>query len=526
MSKYVAFEWDDQELRVLSGSPRGEGLVVDRMQVIPLPKEAEPSKTGVPSNLGEVLTKAGLGKTDSIAVISRSRVELKQMALPPSPPEEVPTLVRFQAMREFAKLSEDWPLDYLPLAKPTPSEGEEAHDNTTPVLAAAIAPELLDGIKTASSASGLNLSHVALRPCGSASLFLRRPESAEHRLVVLIDIEDKEADITVLHGRDPVLLRTARLPHNVLVEGASAGALLGEIRRTLPAAHNIVRGERVSGIFFSGASEGHHRLAENIQAALEIPCTAFDPFSQVEVGRKAQGDVANPSVFAPLLGAMLDEIQEAQHAFDFLHPRKPPAPPSQNRRYALIAGAAALLIIAPLAWWWISVSSYENEAEDLAAKIKKLREETETPEAKAVRPLHDSLMQWEDGNVDWLQELERLSLVLEPSDAQANSLGFTSTEVGGRITMAGQASTRAARQNLTDGSQQLYGKLADQWHEVIPGSLTTSNANPNFPVDFSLEINVTKDPDSPVNVSTTAEEDDQDDPQQDDEAPDGAVSDE
>ncbi len=487
MSKYVAYEWDEQELRVVAGSPRAGGLQVDRMQIVPLGSEGDDagsSKDDVPPQLAKALKSANLGKLDALAVINRSRVELKQISLPPAPDDEFPTLVRFQAMREFAKLSEDWPLDFLPLAKPPVSEG---HEETQPVLAAAIPPEMLADIQTANSEAGLNLSHVVLRPCGSASLFLRRPESAEHRLVVLIDIEDNEADITVLHGRDPVLLRSARLAQNVLHEDAPAGSLLGEIRRTLPAAHNLVRGERVSAIFLSGATEGHKRLAELIQSTLELPCTAFDPFSQVEVARGAHADTANPAVFAPLLGALLDEVEEAPHSFDFLNPRKPPAPPNQRKMLATYGGIAAGVLALLIGAYWLTINYYENEAAKIQDEIDSYGD---LDAALAERnQIHTPIQNFVNHDIDWLNEMLALSTRLEPEDAELDSLTFSANDKSadnkvGNIAMTGRASRQA--------EPLLYGKLKDARHDVDPGAVTElEDEDARFPLQFSYSVIVT-----------------------------------
>ena len=35
--------------------------------------------------------------------------------MPPAPDNELPDLIRFQAMREFGAMQSDWPLDFIPL---------------------------------------------------------------------------------------------------------------------------------------------------------------------------------------------------------------------------------------------------------------------------------------------------------------------------------------------------------------------------------------------------------------------------
>ncbi|MDA7980534.1 MAG: hypothetical protein MPJ50_17390 [Pirellulales bacterium] len=481
MPKYVAYEWDEQELRIAGGSSRADGLLVESMRIIPLPQEPaeQQSKEDVPAGLTEALAQAGMGKAEALAVINRNRVELKQMSLPQAPPEEIPTLVRFQAMREFARLNEDWPLDYLPLSQ---RPGEEEEEESYTVLAAAIPPEMLKQIKQFSSDAGMGLSRAVLRPCGSASLFLRRPESAQHRLIVLIDIEANEADITVLHGRDPVLLRTARLAQDVLQPDAPAGSLLGEVRRTLPAAHNIVRGERVSAIYLSGATPGHHRLAEMIQSTLNLPCEVFDPFSQVEVApQAADANIANPGVFVALLGAMLDEVQDVQHSFDFLNPRQPPAPASQRNRIAMISGIAAALILVPLLLYWYTISGHHSKLEKIEKQIADLGDLDE--ELKIINPLYAPLAEFRDQSIDWLAEVEYVSSRLKPLDAEIDNIVISEKDGGGNISLAGRASAEAW--------PLLRPKLTDERHTVTLGSDSNiEDPSDGFAKNFTLDITV------------------------------------
>jgi Tfp pilus assembly protein PilN len=112
--------------------------------------------------------------------------------------------VRFQAMRDFHSLGEDWPLDYVPLGS-NPAEPRQ-------VLAVALSPELLAQIRSTCQRAGLEVGHLILRPYAAASLFLRRAATSEYRVRLLVDILGEEADLTAMVGDTVVFLRTARLP--------------------------------------------------------------------------------------------------------------------------------------------------------------------------------------------------------------------------------------------------------------------------------------------------------------------------
>ncbi len=115
--------------------------------------------------ISEALAVRGIRRGKTLVAVSRANIELKNLALPPSPADELPELVRFQAEREFNTLTDDWPLDFIPL----PSETGEA----LAVLAAAISPELVGEIQITCQAANLTPSRLILRPCAAASLLSR-----------------------------------------------------------------------------------------------------------------------------------------------------------------------------------------------------------------------------------------------------------------------------------------------------------------------------------------------------------------
>ncbi len=97
---------------------------------------------------------------------------------------------------------------------------------------------------------------------------------------LLIDLLSEEVDLTVLVGRDPVFMRTARLPHEVMQSLDNLKAPFPELRRTLAAAHNQLAGRKVQAIYLCGTQEEHGDLARRIEAELGLPVRVFDPLAR------------------------------------------------------------------------------------------------------------------------------------------------------------------------------------------------------------------------------------------------------
>ncbi|HZN32504.1 MAG TPA: hypothetical protein VFB80_01750, partial [Pirellulaceae bacterium] len=146
MSRLVALEWDAKEARVVVGRKRGTALVVEQAFAAPLPQKAEGSaaEADIGGAIAKALSERGLSRVEALVAVGRASIELKFLSTPPVPPEELPELVRFQALRQFTSLGDDWPLDFVPLG-PTADGG-------TNVLAAAISADLVGQMKKTCSA--------------------------------------------------------------------------------------------------------------------------------------------------------------------------------------------------------------------------------------------------------------------------------------------------------------------------------------------------------------------------------------
>ena len=211
MPNLIALEWDDSEARVAVADVRRGSVVLEQAFAVALPKDkTAPDASGatgtisvsgahdlgaIGRRISDALTARGIRRVKTVVGVGRANIELKNLSLPPAPPEELPEMVRFQAEREFNTLTDEWPLDFLPL----PSES----DGTLTVLAAAISPELVAEIQITCENANLTPQRLILRPCAAASLLSRAKPIAGENLRLLVDLLTEEADLTVLPAIPP-----------------------------------------------------------------------------------------------------------------------------------------------------------------------------------------------------------------------------------------------------------------------------------------------------------------------------------
>lgn len=419
MARLLALEWDASEARVVVASPRGKELFVEQAFSIPLVDRDDAAREpDAARRIAEALAERNLGRSETLVAVGRANIELRLLSVPQAPTEELPDLVRFQAMRQFATIGDDWPLDFVAV-----DSGAEGQLN---VLAAAISPDLVSQIMKVSEAAQLTPRRLILRPFAAAALLRRASQARECRLVV--DLMATEVDLTVVAAGQVAFIRTIRLPTDAQGELHVAG-LLGEIRRTIGAAQNQLGGrDRVEQITLCGDPGDNESLRQALAQELSLPVRDFDPFAGLMLGeRLAAGLPWHRGRFTSLLGMLADEIAGTDHGIDFLHPRKKPAPPSHRRRNLLIGGSLAAAAVAGLmlmfGWLW----SLDGEIRRLAKARQDLDAKVKTSEV--LRKHSQGIESFVDTDVVLLDEFAWLSEKLPPPE-KALVTSFRATKTG------------------------------------------------------------------------------------------------
>ncbi len=460
---------------------RGKEAVVEHAFAVELaPRDAGETLADaqVAERVAAALAARRIGRCETLVAVGRSIIELRRLSLPPAPPEELPDLVRFQALRDFAGVGEDWPLDFVPLDVPSTESPAETTGGAISVLAAIIAPKQVEQIRQTCESAGLTPQRLLLRPFAAASLLRRARPSSECRL--LVDLVSDEADLTVLIGDNVVFVRTVRLP---AVEGeAQTRVVLGEARRTIAAAQNQLGGRRVERMVVCGESERVQAVESLVQEQLAIPVESFDPFSAVEIdGDLKDGLPDHPGRFAPLLGMLRDEAAQARHDIDFLNPRRRPEPPSQRRRYALIGAAVATLVLAGVFLVWQQRSAADREIQTLQREISDLNKLVD--QAKVLQAKTEDIDQFTRGDVTWLDELKEVSRELpRGEEILVSRLRAMSLPAGG-----GQMLLDGYARESSDISQMIHN-LQDERREASGKGGQENRQRTDYPWRFDNAV--------------------------------------
>ncbi len=474
MSKLLALEWDAREARFVVARTSGKSVEVEHAFAIPLasgePAEAAPAEAGT-SELGAKFAAAcrerNLGRCQALVAVPRGKIELRLLQVPPAPDEELPEMVRFQALRQFTSLGEDWPLDFVQLQSADPQQVR--------VLAAAVSPTVIDEVRQVGEALESPPTSLVLRPFAAASFYSRFVAADRCRLTVELFAE--EADLNVAAAGQVLLLRSVRLPSH-----DRDTALVGEIRRTLAAARNQLGDQTVETVMLLGGEAELGPLPGLLREQLGMEVESFDPLARVTLAADARRALADRSGrFAALLGMVYDEAEGRRHGIDFLKPRQRPQPPSRGRRFAWIGAAAASLLIVLIGLVYWQLQGYSRRLTLLQADSKNLDEPVK--QAQKLQGDIAEIDAFAAGDVNWLDQLHLLSQKFpSAADAVVDTAVFnTMSEGGGQINLDGYVREPAV-------IEQMESRLRDANHQVTGSGTQFDERQPELRWTFKERI--------------------------------------
>lgn len=476
MARRLALEWNDSEARLVVASRRGDRVLFEQAFSVALDSD-RPSRELDEPNIGRRIAGAmaarGVGRLDTLVAVGRSNIELRQLSMPPAPEADLPAMVRFQAMREFNALDETWLLDFVPI--------DDDPDQPRTVLAAAIGPELVEQIAGVCQTAGVKPQRLILRPCAAASLLCRTRPPSRMQVRLLVDLLGNEVDLTVVVDRKVIFLRTARLAGDPLTDPEAGSALLAQIRRTMAAVQNLLDGRQVTHVVLCGTGPEHTALAERVREQLATTTELFDPFEGQSLGRELAAAMPDhPGRFAPLVGMLLDELEQVAPAVDFLHPRQPPKPRSRRNLIVLVAVAASLLVAGFLFLRWQDRRALAAEVETLKGQNAKL--DLALKRAERIAKASAEIEKWTATDVVWLDELRRLAERLPPAqEVMLTQVTAGASRTGGEIKIDGLAQSAATIDRLEQG-------LRDASHRVEGEHRGEDASRDDYPWQFSSSL--------------------------------------
>ncbi|MDR3182950.1 MAG: hypothetical protein LBT89_08555 [Planctomycetaceae bacterium] len=409
----LAFTWEKQktlqrQMNVLSASIHGKKMTVE-----------ETATLNSPAELADFVKKYHLAKTDAVAVLDRSDVEVRPMIFPPVPQEELPGMVQFQAGKEFNHYSPSDLLDFFVtnrfdnVSRSTffpalrhPAKPETSVSGSAPrfVMASTLRQDDFDEIRQFCAAADINLRSVVLRPCETVYLWRYSPDYDASAAVLFVELDAEHTSQTAVLQGEAVFMRSPRIlcPEDVSNPDFAA-RLAAELKRSRAAVRNEIQGITVESVVLCGKGASYESLAQQLTAGLEMPVRLFDAWQNIAAKQPA----AQPERFISLLGAVSRTAKREMYPIDFCRPKKSKEPASQRNLMMGITAAATLLFVTILGGGFYYRMSLQDDVRKYSRQFNELKATAGTVVEQ--RTQVDAVDAWLSDKVNWFEQLGWLS---------------------------------------------------------------------------------------------------------------------
>lgn len=420
MAQFIAYLWDDQSVRAISASANGADISIHALveQRRETPTDELTAETALENAVSSALERVGAerGQTTAFA-IRRSQAEIRTLAFPDVPDEDLPSMVRIQASQVLNSGS-DGLLDFTPIGK--------LPDGQRFITLTALDHDTQIEIISSAAAAGVTIGNMTLHPLGTADYINKHLPSPDPRLI--IDLLGIEAELTVARDGVAELVRTIRISPDT----PDVSYIVSEVRRTMTAYQNQPNGDAIAQIVVVGTDHLHEQIADALSTLDVDSLHTFDPFQHVLLDKSVRENLPqSTSSFLGLIGLANQLIHGVTPSIDLLHPTQPPKQTEKRDKavrtglYAALAVAVVTTLLAlPIANLHRSISE-TRPAESLQQKASDRFEKY----SSAV----ESITTYESSAISWLDELTLLSDTLpsDPNDVIVD--GFSGRSDNSRI---------------------------------------------------------------------------------------------
>jgi len=470
MSRFLAVDWDGREVRFVFGNQNQEKLSVLKIGSESILQE----DTGVA--LQRLLQSHQVPSAKTLFAVGGSSAEVMYFTLPPSKEEEIPELLKNQAIRDMPNFSESHVIDFLPLGDGTTGPRK--------VIAVAQSRTELKAVQNLGKAARCKPQKIEYRAAATATFVLGSGLLEENAVPTLVasPLAD-ELDLVVLKGRKIVYLRSIKLPE---LDGPKQieERVFQEITRTCAVGLQNESDEPIGSVLLlAGEGELATLLEQLREHSLEVRTVNPLATARVQVERKPQF----PGRYAALLGMMLTEASGQKPAIDLLHPKLKPQPPN----YAGIALVSLLLfgLILGGLYFWNSTALKTMERERDAVKNKYGELSVTYNQLLSPYQMLANASAYDTQDAIWLDVIRDIAPYFpEQQDMTVTQMEYISGPVNNNAYYSGQIRVSAMVRDQIVIQTLKQNLEAKGMYAVIPATATHNPASSGYPWVYRFTI--------------------------------------
>jgi hypothetical protein len=241
--------------------------------------------------------------------------------------------------------------------------------------------------------------------------------------------------------------------------------------------------------------------AAGLATDLELPVEMFDVADNSPSGlAKAGVSPGSLARFGAVLGMALGEADRREPIVDFLHVRRRKESRKFTRQHLLAATAAVVTLLFFGLVLWQRSASLSREISGLNAQTAELEAQFKQQQLDATIDRAASIDRWLATDVNWLDELDRLSSTWRPEPLDAKQFPMADDAVVTQLTAyrppgnqseGGRVAVQAVARNQS-AVAKLEKRLRDDEHRVATGGGKLDNTVPGYGWSFGLTMDVAR----------------------------------
>lgn len=487
MADMLALSWNRSRLSGIEISPSAAGpRVLNGFSV------DWPEQTPTSAWLRETLRRHGISARHVALALPREDTVLRLLELPVVSPDEMPTLVRFQASARSAQSLDQLLLDYLPLP-------ERSGVAQVDVWLATTLHTTVDPIRALLNEAGLDLSALTISSLCLAELVARSEAKqslnpAEASLIVLRD--GFRMELAVVCQRQ--LIAAHAVKWSSAHEIPPPAKMLAEVSRLLVQVQAWLPEGTLQRAWVIGEDADVGDLPQAIGQRWKCSVQRFDPWQDSSISLGTTRPEGPGSQFAIAAGLALIQAGCLTPKLDLLHPRQPPPKRDPRKPYIAAASAAALLVAAlGTGVYQQSLAGYDRAIEDLRSEETKLKGELDR--GKPTLEASKTIKTWQSRSVNQLEQMTELHQLMNGTDRLlVSEYRYTNStqNIIGKLHTVGMARDR-------DDTERFTSSLAEQpKFKVYMKSPTGLSHDHDYPARLDVEVDVVPVTQKPATATT------------------------
>jgi hypothetical protein len=481
MADYLALDWDDQRLvgvaaQVASKKVDVRAVLDFTWGAAELPSE-DPQAAG--KRLRAELDRVSAANGPVIVSLPREDAIIRLLELPECTDDELPELVRFQAVTRSTVPLDRLLLDYLPLPTLPAVPGRR-------VWMATIAKSSADRVAAVLTAAGLEAAAIRLSSIGAGELVAHQADAAaaSDRAALIVSCVDLRVEITAIWQSRIVLMHAATLSSHDPPEDQLA-QILAETARSTVALSDAARGLVIDSGWLIGTRTDKSPLAESLSERFGFEFHVIKDVTTTP-GVTADGNASladSPAAWAPL-GMLLGQASQRIDSVDFLHPRRQHAKPDRRKLWIGV-GAAAAILVALVTWGLIQRRVWQLDDDIARMTLENQRIQELLKKNSALIETAGAVDEWTRRDIDWLDQFR----LIEQAKGGADKLYLTSFDanVSARNTLA--TIIAAGRARLPNDVDDFEDRLHEFGYRVTPKEIS-EDTDPLYPVKIDLNLDL------------------------------------